>query len=532
MATINGTNSGDTLYGTSAADTISGLNGDDSLKGFGGADHLDGGNGIDTVFYGDSSAGVGINLDTGRGVGGSAEGDRLISIENVFGSNFNDSLIGSTAANQLHGQDGNDVIKGGGGNDYLDGGSGNDILGAGLGQSILDGGSGNDTLKGTGGANTLIGGIGIDTADYSGMGIGVAVSLTSGRASHGYLPPWPNDIPDWAVADHLSGIENITGSAYGDFLIGDGGVNVLRSMDGADTLDGRAGADLAYGGTGNDHYYVDNAGDFAWEKAGEGYDTVRATASYTLTAGSAIERLMTADFQGTAAINLTGNEFANEIWGNYGGNLINGGAGADMMMGWKGNDTYIVDNLGDTVFENGDIYSTPENESEGFDTVLTSVTFAVGIENEIEVLQAIGTANIDLVGSLDNNRIIGNDGNNIISGSYGKDTVTGAGGADVFIWSFVDEIGWFNFDPDIVTDYSSAQGDVLHFTNIDANDTVAGNQDFTFISTAAFTAPGQINWFTDGANTFIQLNTNADLTVDGIIQLNGVTNGDAVLMLL
>ena len=59
-----------------------------------------------------------------------------------------------------------------------------------------------------------------------------------------------------------------------------------------------------------------------------------------------------------------------------------------------------------------------------------------------------------------------------------------------------------------------------------------GSQDFTFIGAAAFTAPGQINWFTDGTNTFIQLNTNADLTVDGVIQLNGVTNGDAVLMFL
>ena len=73
---------------------------------------------------------------------------------------------------------------------------------------------------------------------------------------------------------------------------------------------------------------------------------------------------------------------------------------------------------------------------------------------------------------------------------------------------------------------------MLHFTFIDANENLAGNQDFTFISTAAFTAAGQINWFTDGANTFMQLNTDADLTVDGIIQLNGVTNGDAVLMFL
>jgi Ca2+-binding RTX toxin-like protein len=114
--------------GTAAADIINGLNGNDTLKGFGGADRLDGGNGIDTVFYGDSSAGVGINLATGRGVGGSAQGDTLISIENVFGSNFNDTLTGTSGANQLHGQDGNDVIKGGGGNDFLDGGNGNDIL--------------------------------------------------------------------------------------------------------------------------------------------------------------------------------------------------------------------------------------------------------------------------------------------------------------------------------------------------------------------------------------------------------------------
>ena len=92
MATINGTNSGDSLYGGAAADVINGLNGNDTLKGFGGADRLDGGNGIDTVFYGDSTAGVGINLATGRGVGGSAQGDTLISIENVFGSNFNDTL--------------------------------------------------------------------------------------------------------------------------------------------------------------------------------------------------------------------------------------------------------------------------------------------------------------------------------------------------------------------------------------------------------------------------------------------------------
>jgi Ca2+-binding RTX toxin-like protein len=149
-------------------------------------------------------------------------------------------------------------------------------------------------------------------------------------------------------------------------------------------------------------------------------------------------------------------------------------------------------------------------------------------QSALRRLQAAGTGNVFLTGSIDNNRIVGNAGNNIIDGSYGKDTMSGGAGVDVFIWSDVDEIGLFNFDPDIVTDFNKAEGDFLHFTNMDADETVAGNQDFTFIDTAAFTAPGQINWFTNGVDTtFIQLNTNADPTVDAIIQVNGVHTVDA-----
>ena len=523
MATINGTNGGDSLYGGAAADVINGLNGNDTLKGFGGADRLDGGNGIDTVFYGDSTAGVGINLATGRGVGGSAQGDTLISIENVFGSNFNDTLTGTSGANQLHGQDGNDVIKGGGGNDFLDGGNGNDILVSSIWDaSTLDGGAGDDTFKGSGASDVLIGGSGSDTADFSHMGF---VTITLG-----------DPIPYWAGSEdphaQFISIENLTGAAGQDVLVGNGESNILRGLAGQDNLIGGGGADIMYGGADNDAYYVDNAGDIVWEYAGEGTgDFVIASASYALTAGSEIEQLQVDSSVGTAPINLTGNEFNNFIFGSSGDNVINGGGGADYMSGGKGNDTYFVDNAGDSLFENGDIHSTPQNESEGFDTVLTSVSFNVGLYSEIEVLQAIGSANVNLTGSLDNNRIIGNDGINVIDGSYGKDTMTVGGGGDAFLWSSINEIGLFNFDPDIITDFNTAQ-DVLHFTNIDANETVAGNQDFTFIGTASFTAPGQINWFTNGTDTFIQLNTNADPTVDGIIQLNGVQSGDAVLMFL
>ena len=47
MATILGTDRGDSLCGRTAADMFSGLHGDDTLKGFVGVDPLDGGAGID-----------------------------------------------------------------------------------------------------------------------------------------------------------------------------------------------------------------------------------------------------------------------------------------------------------------------------------------------------------------------------------------------------------------------------------------------------------------------------------------------------
>ena len=58
-----------------------------------------------------------------------------------------------------------------------------------------------------------------------------------------------------------------------------------------------------------------------------------------------------ADAAGLAAINLTGNGFANALAGNAGGNVLNGGAGADRMTGLAGDDTYVVDDAGDLVVE-------------------------------------------------------------------------------------------------------------------------------------------------------------------------------------
>src|SRR5262245_19424512 len=101
MAIVTGAQGNDWLIGTGNADTIKGAGGNDTLKGGGGADILNGGVGIDTALYADSSSGVVVDLTLGTGQFGTAQGDVLISIENVVGSSYGDNLIGNADANTL-----------------------------------------------------------------------------------------------------------------------------------------------------------------------------------------------------------------------------------------------------------------------------------------------------------------------------------------------------------------------------------------------------------------------------------------------
>src|SRR3546814_4359380 len=114
--------------------------------------------------YAGSAAGVTVNLATGTGTGGDAQGDTLSGIENLTGSDNDDVLTGDAGAN------------------------------------VLDGGAGNDILTGGGGADTLIGGAGTDTASYAGYSGGVTVNLAPGTGPGGE-----------AAGDTLTGIENVTG---------------------------------------------------------------------------------------------------------------------------------------------------------------------------------------------------------------------------------------------------------------------------------------------------------------------------------
>ncbi|WPN33131.1 Ig-like domain-containing protein [Pseudomonas sp. P5_109] len=147
---INAGGGNDVLTAGSGNNELHGDAGNDLLYSGPGNDLLDGGTGIDTASYAHATAGVTVNLSLLGGQNTLGAGtDTLTGIENLTGSNFNDTLTGDNN---------NNVINGGLGNDILNGGGGDDLLIGGLGNNTLSGGAGADTfqwLKGNSGHDVI-----------------------------------------------------------------------------------------------------------------------------------------------------------------------------------------------------------------------------------------------------------------------------------------------------------------------------------------------------------------------------------------
>jgi trimeric autotransporter adhesin len=206
----------------------------------------------------------------------------------------------------------------------------------------------------------------------------------------------------------IIGFAVISGNVDSDTLIG-------TPLD--DELNGFTGADTMAGGTGNDIYQVDNGGDVVTENPGAGTDLVISTINYPLPAN--VENLI---LQGGADLQGFGNALPNSLQGNTGNNLLDGGAGADGMTGRAGNDTYFVDNSGDTI---------TEAANEGNDTVFASVSFTLFANVENLILQ--GGADLQGHGNSLANVIYGNTGNNLIDGAGGIDLMVGGAGDDTYL---------------------------------------------------------------------------------------------------
>ena len=422
--------------GGAGDDSLDGAAGNDSLEGGAGADTLIGGEGTDTVTYTGSTSGVTVDLASGTGAGGDAEGDRITGVENVTGSAHADHLTGDGGANLIDGAAGDDTLVGGAGADTLIGGDGTDtadysaspaavtvdleagtghggdaegdiltgienVIGSAFGDRLtgngggnrLDGGAGDDTLAGGAGADTLTGGDGTDTADYSASAGAVTVNLTTGIGSGGN-----------AQGDRLSGIENLTGSGGNDRLTGDGGANLIDGGAGNDTLAGLGGADTLIGGDGTD------TADYA---ASSGAVTVNL-ADGTGIGGDAEGDVL------TGIENVTGSSRNDRLTGDGGANRLDGAAGDDTLIGGAGADTLV-----------GGAGTDTADYSASAGAVTVNLATGIGTGGDAQGDRLSGVEN--LLGSGGNDRLTGDANRNRLDGQDGNDTLAGLGGADTLI---------------------------------------------------------------------------------------------------
>ncbi len=212
------------LCGLGGNDSVFGGDGDDILRGAQGADYIDGGAGNDTATYWSSDAGVNVNLHTGTGLWGAAQGDVLVSVETVKGSHHDDVLRTNDAGATLYGYYGDDILTGRAGVDILTGGSGNDSIKGGSGDDQLFGESGADTLVGDGGDDLMTAGEGNDVITG-----GAGADQFKFRAGDGV------DV----VTDFEAGIDNIVFSdgvtTWRDIVVTTAG-NDMRIAYGADDM--------------------------------------------------------------------------------------------------------------------------------------------------------------------------------------------------------------------------------------------------------------------------------------------------------
>ncbi len=226
-----------------------------------------------------------------------------------------------------------------------------------IGNDILRGSDGPDMLDGKGGADRMIGhgdndiyqvdnaaDVVLETVDGGTDTILTSVSFTLGAGQAIENLRTTSDAGTTALS--------LTGNELANNLVGNAGSNVL---------DGLGGVDALTGGAGDDVYFV-GVEDEVFEFVGAGFDTVRTATGFALAAGSSIESMIA---DGSASLNLTGNEFAQALTGNAGRNALYGLDGNDVLKGEAGNDT-LTGGMGRDIFA----FDTKANAKTNMDRII------------------------------------------------------------------------------------------------------------------------------------------------------------------
>ena len=455
--TLNGGDGDDFIIGDDGNDTLNGDAGNDLIRGDLGSDTIDGGDGIDTLNYFGSTTAVTVNLATGTGSGGTAQGDNISNIENVYGSEFNDTITGDT---------------------------------------------GNNIIAGFDGADAMDGGDGLDTVAYYFSPGAVTVSLASGTGLGGD-----------AQGDTFSNFERIHGSDFGDTLTGDAGDNVISGFKGTDVLSGGAGDDtfFAFQVDGSEADQIDGGAD---------YDIIRFTGSSTVTPYSLnlatinpvnIESIrMGHDFR--EALTLTA---ADVIAATDGGNTLDVlGHDTDAVSSgstWAYvNDVMVQDEIYHQYTSGAatvNVYleigsqtgfakpaaSFTETSMDVFEAIDNSNSSVSHTHDEEDLmvtgkggddLIGTGSGNDTIIGGAGNDGIAGHGGDDTIDGGLGTDIIFGGGGDDILVYDNLDTYdGGTGSDTLNVT----GTGENIDLSTVDLTDmeiidlTGTGNNQITFV---------------------------------------------------
>jgi Ca2+-binding RTX toxin-like protein len=212
------------------------------------------------------------------------------------------------------------------------------------------------------------------------------------------------------------------------------------------------------------------------------------------------------------------------------------------MSGGAGNDTYAVDDAGDTI---------TEAAGAGTDTVKTSLasyTLTANVENLTftgagnfagtgntlanTITGGGGSDTLDgssgndkLLGGAGDDQLLGGAGNDSLTGGAGADSLTGGTGANRFIYTALTD---FASGPvrDTILDFHTAEADKIDLSAINGIAAIAGSS-FTFIGAAAFSnVAGQLHYVINGSGG---VNVEGDTNGDGVADFTLVVNAVASL---
>ncbi|WP_420870505.1 Hint domain-containing protein [Marivita cryptomonadis] len=483
----------DFLEGGAGSDTLYGGLGQDTLVGGAGGDFLQGDQDSDLADYSDSDAAITIVLDgggaAGFAAGGHAENDTIVGIDELIGSDFNDSLTGYDATH--HGTLSN-IIDGGAGDDTIDGLGGNDILIGGVGNDSVLGGAGNDALTGSEGADSLLGQDGDDLligdgpASTTGGQFGIfalASAGTTGILNNGtFVFDSSAASTDVQVTDDETAFEDLNNSSGStldagapqvltqDITIGSStylagtSIHAIAQSDIVNETTGETGNAwlVQLGPTLAGHVYwsfdiaVNNGDQITWTSSNtpgvqdqvyanttglEYIDLVQADGQFlasndTLVGGIGNDTLI----GGVGDDSLVAGDGADSISGDGGSDFIDAGTGSDtvdagdgndQVFAWTGDDSVLGGAGSDTVFGqdgNDTIFGGIGNDYLDGDDAVAGADSIFGEDGDDTIIGDGG--NDTLSGGSGNDQIFAGADDDIVVGGTGNDQLYGEGGND------------------------------------------------------------------------------------------------------